>query len=113
MLATLERLPGLAYVCFAPGHGPAYHAGEEFAAICAANREQLEEIRALVYSALERPQETGTLLRHVADHFGLRLEAAALYLLTQTSILAALSSLERAGRVKTAVEDNRLLWQRI
>jgi glyoxylase-like metal-dependent hydrolase (beta-lactamase superfamily II) len=111
-LSTLERLPGLPYACFAPGHGPAYPAGEEFAAICAANQERLDEIRALVYGALEEPQETGTLLRHVADHFGLRLEAAALYLLTQTSILAALSSLERAGRVKTAVEDNRLLWRR-
>ena len=112
-LSTLERLPGLPYARFAPGHGPAYHAGEEFAAICAANRERLEEIRALIYDALEEPQETSALFQHVAGHFGLRLEAAALYLLTRTTILAALSSLERAGKVKTAVEDNRLLWQRI
>jgi len=112
-LATLERLPGLPYARFAPGHGPAYDAGEGFADICAANRERLEEIRALVYGALEEPQETPALLRHVADHFGLRLEAAVLYLLTRTTILAALSSLERAGRVSAVVEDNRLLWQRI
>jgi glyoxylase-like metal-dependent hydrolase (beta-lactamase superfamily II) len=111
-LSTLERLPDLPYARFAPGHGPAYPAGEEFAAVCAANRERLEEIRALVYGALQEPQETGTLLQHVADHFGLRLEAAVLYLLNRTTILAALSSLERAGRVETAVEDNRLLWQR-
>jgi glyoxylase-like metal-dependent hydrolase (beta-lactamase superfamily II) len=112
-LSTLERLTGLPYECFAPGHGPAYPAGEEFAAVCAANRERLGEIRALVYGALAEPQGTETLLRHVADRLGLRLEAAAFYLLTRTTILAALSSLERAGRVKTVVEDNRLLWQRI
>jgi glyoxylase-like metal-dependent hydrolase (beta-lactamase superfamily II) len=112
-LATLERLPGLPYARFAPGHGPAYRAGEEFSDICAANHQRLEEIRALVYDALEQPQETSALFQYVADHLGLRLETAALYLLTRTTILAALSSLERAGRVKTAVQDNRLLWQRM
>jgi glyoxylase-like metal-dependent hydrolase (beta-lactamase superfamily II) len=110
-LATLERLPGLPYDCFAPGHGPAYEAGEEIAAVCAANRERLVEIREIVYAALEQTHETSALLRRVAGHFGLRLEMATFYLLTQTTILAALSSLEKAGQVTTVVEDNRLLWR--
>jgi glyoxylase-like metal-dependent hydrolase (beta-lactamase superfamily II) len=112
-LATLKRLPDLPYTCFAPGHGPAYASGDEIAGICAANRERLEEIRALVYGALEEPLETSALVQHVANHFGLRLEEVVLYLLIRTPILAALSSLERAGKVATAMEDNRLLWQRI
>ena len=110
-LATLERLPTLPYTCFAPGHGPAYAAGEEIAQICAANRKRLEEIRALVYAALEEPQETPALVQRVADHFGLSLTTATAYFLTRTTILAALSSLERAGGVEAVMRDNRLLWQ--
>jgi glyoxylase-like metal-dependent hydrolase (beta-lactamase superfamily II) len=111
-LATLERLPGLPYTCFAPGHGPAYESGKEITDICTANRERLEEIRSLVYTALEDPQETSALLRRIADHFGLQLEAATIYFLVRTTILAALSSLERAGEVTTMLENNRLLWRR-
>ncbi len=110
-LATLERLPTLPYDCFAPGHGPAYESAE-IAAVCAANHERLAEIQETVYAALEQAQETSTLLQHVAAHFELRLEMATFYLLTQTTILAALSSLEKAGQVTTVIKDNQLLWQR-
>ena len=111
-LETLERLPDLPYACFAPGHGPAYAAGEEIAQICAANRERLEEIRALVYTTLEEPQGTPALVQRVAGHFGLRLTTATAYFLTRTTILAALSSLERTGEVEAVMEENRLLWRR-
>ena len=111
-VVALERLPELPYTYFAPGHGPAYGCGEEIVAVCAANRERLLEIRSLVYDELEEPQETSALLRHTAEHFGLELEAAAIYFLVQTTILAALASLERKGEVTTMMEDNRLLWRR-
>ena len=111
-LATLQRLPDLPYAHFAPGHGPAYGAGEEIAQACAANRARLEEVRERVYAALEAPQETATLLRQVADAFGLRMTTATAYLLTQTTVLAALASLERAGEVNVMMEGNRLLWRR-
>jgi len=112
-LATLERLPGLPYAHFAPGHGPAYRSGEEIAQICTANRVRLEEVRERVYGALEGPQETPALVRHVADHLGLRLTTPTAYYLTRTTILAALSSLEGAGRVEAVVKDNRLTWERV
>ncbi len=111
-LETLERLPALPYARFAPGHGPAYAAGEEIAAACRANRERLETIRERVFGALAEPADTGTLVRAVADSFGLRLTTATAYFLARATVLAALSSLERAGRVKVMMEDNRLLWQR-
>jgi len=111
-LATLGRLQSLPYAHFAPGHGPAYGSGDEIAQICAANRERLEEIRELVCAALDEPQETSALVRRVADHFGLQLEMATFYFLIRTTILAALSSLERAGKVAAVVEHNQLLWQR-
>ncbi|MEA3342511.1 MAG: MBL fold metallo-hydrolase [Chloroflexota bacterium] len=111
-LATLERLPGLPYAHFAPGHGPAYTSGDEIAQICAANRERLEEIRSLVYAALKEPQEASILIQQVTDHFGLQIEVMTIYLLVRTTIFAALCSLERAGKVMAEVQGNRLLWRR-
>ncbi len=110
-IATLERLPELPYRCFAPGHGPAYSAGEEIAAACAANRERLEEIRARILAALETPQETSDLVAHICHHLELRLGNAVAYFLTRATVLAALSSLERAGQARAVVEGNRLRWQ--
>jgi glyoxylase-like metal-dependent hydrolase (beta-lactamase superfamily II) len=111
-LATLDRLPDLPYGCFAPGHGPAYGAGDEIARACGANRERLEAIREQVHSALEEPQGTAALVQRVADDLGLTLTTATAYFLTRTTVLAALSSLERAGEVAAVMSDNRLLWQR-
>ncbi len=111
-LETLERLPTLPYARFAPGHGPAYAAGDEIAAVCRANRERLEAVRERVLAALAEPTPTDALVQRVADSFGLRLTTPTAYLLARATVLAALSSLERAGEVKAAVEENRLLWQR-
>jgi len=111
-LATLERLPTMPYAHFAPGHGPAYAAGDEIACACAANRQRLEAVREQVLAALATPQDTAALVAHVADHFALRLTTATSYFLTQTTILAALASLERAGKAQAIITDNRLLWQR-
>jgi glyoxylase-like metal-dependent hydrolase (beta-lactamase superfamily II) len=109
---TLDRLPGLPYTYFAPGHGPAYGCGEEISSVCAVNQGRLTEIRSLVYDELEEPQETSALLRRTAEHFELELEAATMFFLVRTTILAALASLEREGEVTTVLEDNRLLWRR-
>ena len=111
-VATLNRLPDLDYGWFAPGHGPAYRGGDEIARACAANRERLERVRAQVQAALEEPQETAALVRRVAGDLGLHMTTATAYFLTRTTVLAALSSLERAGEVTAVMKDNRLLWQR-
>ncbi len=109
-LETLKRLPDLPYAHFAPGHGPTYEAGEEIRAVCQANRERLEAIREEVYAATASPQGTADLVQHVADRFSLQLTTPTAYYLTRTTILAALSALEGAGKVKTVVRDNRLFW---
>ena len=70
-------------------------------------------VRHQVYAALEeKPQETSALVQQVTDHFGLRMRTATAYFLTRATILAALSSLERAGEVTAVMRDNRLLWER-
>lgn len=112
-LETLARLPEMPYARFAPGHGPAYAAGEEIREICAANRARLEEIRARVREALTEPVGTDALVARVADSYGLRLTAATAFFLARATVLAALSSLERAGEVRAVVEENRLVWQRV
>jgi glyoxylase-like metal-dependent hydrolase (beta-lactamase superfamily II) len=111
-LETLARLPELPYERFAPGHGPAYNAGREIAGICDANRRRLEQVRELIHAALGEPQSTADLVQCVADHLGLHLTTATSVFLTRTTVLAALSSLERAGMSSAIVQENRLLWQR-
>jgi glyoxylase-like metal-dependent hydrolase (beta-lactamase superfamily II) len=109
-LASLKRLPDLPYTHFAPGHGPAYKAGGEITHICTANEQRLEQVREQVYAATKEPLETSALVKQVAYDLELHLTTATAYFLTQTTILAALSSLEKAGKVTARVESNRLLW---
>jgi glyoxylase-like metal-dependent hydrolase (beta-lactamase superfamily II) len=110
-LDTIGNLPAQSYSCFAPGHGPAYAAGEEIEEICDANLERLEEVREAVHSALDEPQETSMLVRQVAEHFGLKITTPTAYYLTRTTVLAALSSLEGSGKVTAVINESRLLWQ--
>ncbi|MCP4544809.1 MAG: MBL fold metallo-hydrolase [Chloroflexi bacterium] len=109
-LATLRQLPNLPYAHFAPGHGPAYKSGDEIAHICTANEQRLEQIREQVYAATEEPQGTSALVKQIAYDLNLRLTTATAYFLTRTTILAALSSLEKAGQVTARMESNQLLW---
>jgi glyoxylase-like metal-dependent hydrolase (beta-lactamase superfamily II) len=111
-LDTIGELAAQPYTWFAPGHGPAYAAGEEIKQTCDANRERLAEIREAVHGALEEPRETSTLVRTVAEHFRLKIKTPTAYYLTRTTILAALSSLEGTGKVAAVTDQNRLLWQR-
>jgi len=111
-LETIKMLPGLAYDCFAPGHGPAYAAGASIETICDANANRLEEIREAVYDALEMPMETSSLVQHIARHFALKITRPTAYFLTRTTVLAALSSLQAAHRTVAATEANKLTWER-
>jgi glyoxylase-like metal-dependent hydrolase (beta-lactamase superfamily II) len=111
-LTTLERLPEMPYTHFAPGHGPAYAAGDEIAQACGDNRARLEEVRALVFEALETAQETPALVKRIADHYELRLRNATAYFLTRATVLAVLSSLEHSGEVVATADENRLQWRK-
>ena len=111
-VATIEELADRPYDCFAPGHGPAYRAGEEIETVCESNRDRLEEIRDVVYDGLASPQETSALVQHTAEHFDLRITRATAYYLTRTTVLAALSALEGRGEVKARTKRNKLVWRR-
>ncbi|MGD2166148.1 MAG: MBL fold metallo-hydrolase [Anaerolineae bacterium] len=111
-LETIKTLSELEYDCIAPGHGPAYGAGSAVDAVRRANRDRLLEVRDVVYETLESPRETSALVQRIADHFSLRVSTPTAYYLTRTTVLAALSSLERADRAAPVIDGNIVKWTR-
>jgi glyoxylase-like metal-dependent hydrolase (beta-lactamase superfamily II) len=111
-LQTIEELSDQPYDCFAPGHGPTYRRGTAIEAICRANRNRLEKVRQVVHGALDAPRETSAVVQHVAKHFALRITRATAYYLTRTTVLSALTSLERAGEATAMTSDNVVMWKR-
>jgi glyoxylase-like metal-dependent hydrolase (beta-lactamase superfamily II) len=108
-LEALTELDGGGYVAFVPGHGPAV---PEIGPWARENRSRLLEIRAAVQAALEQATDVAGILKVTADRLGLAINTPVTYSLTQTTILACLSSLQEAGQVGVRVVENRLLWSR-
>ena len=94
-----------------PGHGPIL-SGANLRAEIMAFRERLEEIRGLVLSALDSPKTAEEIVGYVANALREELRALSSFVLVRTTILAALTSLVRAGQAQATIEENRLLWER-
>jgi len=109
-LEALARLESAGYRWFAPGHGPAVQSPQE---AITANRERLLRIRDLCLEAIREPAGPADVLRHAAGALGLTISQPVSYLLAQTTVLAALTSCQRAGWAAVEVSDNRLLWRRV
>jgi glyoxylase-like metal-dependent hydrolase (beta-lactamase superfamily II) len=107
-LETLARLGRMTCRWYAPGHGPAVAAP---AGVIAANRARLEEIRALCLAAIRQPAEIAAIMEQAAGELGIVLQDVVGYQLAQTTILAALASLQRAGLAAPVVEGQRLRWK--
>ena len=105
-LAALAALDG-SFAAFIPGHGPAV---PQIAAWAAGNIARLVEIREVVARALTETDDVGQIIRRTANHFNLTIPNPAIYWLTQTTVLACLASLQRAGRAGVCVVDNALVW---
>lgn len=95
---------------YAPGHGPAL---ADPAAVVQANRQRLEQIRALCLDALAAPAEIGAIVQHVAEGVGVALRDPVGFLLSQTTVLAALASCQRAGQAAPEVAGGRMRWRRV
>ncbi|MFP4345666.1 MAG: MBL fold metallo-hydrolase [Anaerolineales bacterium] len=108
-LETLERLPHLDYARYVPGHGEAL---EDVTLLAEVNAARLRQIRHRVWQALEAPRTPGEILQKVAHRYGVDFGAPQFLLLAQTTVHAALTSLQRAEEAAVSVEDNRLLWRR-
>lgn len=110
-LATLDAVAALdgAYAAFVPGHGPAV---PEIGPWASENRSRLLEIRAAVHAALDPATDIAGILKVTADRLGLIIGNPVTYSLTQTTILACLSSLRKASQASASVVENRLIWSR-
>jgi glyoxylase-like metal-dependent hydrolase (beta-lactamase superfamily II) len=108
-LASLDALAALdgAYAAFVPGHGPAV---PQIAAWTAENIARLVEIREAVACALAETEDVGRIIRRAANHFGVTIPNPVIFWLTQTTVLACLASLQRAGRAGVRVVENALVW---
>lgn len=107
-LATLERLPKLAYDRVMPGHGAPV---EDVRPLVSATAARLREIVSVVREAIVDPRTPGEVLRAVAEHFEVTFTAPQFLLLSQTTVNAALTSLQAAGEAEAVVAENRLVWQ--
>ena len=107
--ATLEALPALdgKYAHFVPGHGAAV---PEIGPWARENAARLAEIRQAVALALAEADNVGSILRRAAARVGLQIPNPVVYTLTQTTILACLTAMQRAGSATVQVKDNRLCW---
>jgi glyoxylase-like metal-dependent hydrolase (beta-lactamase superfamily II) len=110
-LVTLDALCELDgnYAAFVPGHGPAVPEIEPWAR---ENQARLLEIREAVHAALDEAAEIAGILKITADRLGLVIGNPVTYSLTQTTILACLSSLQTAGKVGVRCRNNQLVWGR-
>ncbi len=108
--ATFESLASLEgrYAAFVPGHGAAV---PQIGPLVAENAGRLAEVRATVASALAESGDVGEIVRITAGRLGVSIASPVIYWLTQTTILACLASLQRAGQAQATVRDNRLQWQ--
>jgi len=107
-LTTLASMPDLPYERFVAGHGEPV---TDIAPLVDATAARLREIRSVTHAALAEPQEPYALLRAVAAHFAVTFAAPQFFLLSLTTINAALTSLQLAGEAEITMVDNRLLWR--
>ena len=105
-LAALAALDG-GYAAFVPGHGPAVL---QIAAWVAENSARLVEVREVVAGALVETDDMGQIIRRAANHFGVTIPNPVTFWLTQTTVLACLTSLQRAGRADVRTVGNALVW---
>jgi glyoxylase-like metal-dependent hydrolase (beta-lactamase superfamily II) len=108
-LATLDRLPALPYARFVAGHGEPV---ADVTGRAEATSARLREIRALTYEALAEPRSAADALRAVADHYEVRFAAPQFFMLSLTTVHAALTSLQAGGEAEVRMEDNHVLWGR-
>lgn len=109
-LKTLATIPDMPYQRYIPGHGEPQ---DDIVPLALGTESRLLELRRLTLQALTVPLEATGVLRSVAAVFDLSFTSAEYLLLAQTTIHAALVSLQRAGEAEIFISDNRMLWRRI
>jgi glyoxylase-like metal-dependent hydrolase (beta-lactamase superfamily II) len=108
-LETLSTLPELTFARYIPGHGDPL---EDILPLAVGTESRLLELRRLTLQALATPLEACAVLRSVAASYDIEFTSPEYLLLAQTTIHAALVSLQRKGEAEIIVTDNRMLWRK-
>jgi len=108
-LKTLSGIPDFTYRQYIPGHGEPQ---DDILPLAVGTESRLLELRRLTEQALTVPQESCAVLRAVAASYDIVFTSPEYLLLAQTTIHAALVSLQRAGEAEIMITDNRMLWRR-
>jgi glyoxylase-like metal-dependent hydrolase (beta-lactamase superfamily II) len=104
---TLERLATLAATQFIPSHG---QPTTDLRAAIAANRQNIEELVALVLTACQSPASCEDVLAHVCRTYGIALNANQ-YVLVGSTLKSCLAYLEANGRLQINFAEGRMTWQ--
>jgi len=96
------------------GHGEIYTATEKANAAIEYTIERLESILEGIREALDdgKAQAAGDLLKIVADAQGVQIQALPQYVLYNTTVQSALSTLNLRGKIYPFFQDNSLAWRR-
>lgn len=111
-LATLKTQTS-AYRYIVAGHGEIYESDERANHAIDYTAERLEHILSLARQSLSHgsPRSTAEILRAVADAYEITISALSQYVLYQTTVQSALSTLYARGEVEPVLQDNQLLWK--
>lgn len=109
-LATLDRVQRLEgqYAAFVPGHGASV---PEISGWAHGTAARLRELRGFVAAAIAAGSDISGIVKTCADRLGMEIASPTIYLLTQTAILACVTSLLASGEVAAMTEKNRLRLQ--
>lgn len=106
---TLIKLEEFDCTWYVPSHGlPARDIREDLEV----NRETIQKQLALVENWLIEPLAAEDLLSKLCSYSEVSATSPAFFFLYRTTVMAYLSYLYEQGRVKTLLQDNRLLWCR-
>lgn len=96
------------------GHGEIYDSTERAGEAIDYTTRRLEDILSQLRTALDNgtPRTSADLLRTVADAQGLTLNSLSSYVLCQTTVQSALSTLYARGELHPLFQQNQLLWSR-
>ncbi|HCI78590.1 MAG TPA: hypothetical protein DHW02_02745 [Ktedonobacter sp.] len=107
-----SRLPTFKYIV--AGHGEIYDSTERVTYAIEYTAQRLEDILSCLRISLEdgSPRSLSDLLSVVADAQGLALTALPSYVLCQTTVQSALSTLYTRGEIYPVFQHNQLFWTR-
>lgn len=108
-LATMEMLEEYPASCFVPSHAPHQ---TDIRKLCETNMRVVREVGEKILSMLGTPCTHDELLKKIFDEYQIGMSIPQ-FCLIGTTVRSYLFWMRKNGSLKTAIEDNRILWQAV